>query len=85
MVKRKTSISLDEWLERGVVTSERNGHSSVAAREEGTQSNCPTAKALPQGVKVEHVAETSLDVASHGGDESSWFWTLLEQAGYERW
>ena len=85
MVKRKASISLDEWLQRGVVTSGRNGHSSVAARGKGTQSNCPTAKALPQGVKGEQVTETSVDVASHVGDESSWFWALLEQAGYERW
>lgn len=85
MVKRKASISLDEWLERGVVASGRNGHSSVAAREEVTQSNCPTAKVLPQGVEVEQVAEASVDVASHGGEKSSWFWTLLEHNGYERW
>lgn len=86
MVKRKASISLDEWLERGEVTSVRKGHSLVGARRgEETHPNCPTAEALTKGVTGEQVPGTLVDGASHVDDESNWFWLILEQAGYERW
>ena len=85
MVKRKASVSLDEWL------AERYSHaetipSVVATVEEGhVLVTEPAAEVEVKPTPVEPVATVTGEVAAQGEDDSSWFWELLALSGYERW
>ena len=46
MVKRKASISLDEWLQTGRGTVEGRGRGSAATLERRHQANCLTAEVI---------------------------------------
>ena len=85
MVKRKANISLNEWLEQRVEVDGESVALVAAAREEVVQTNCPTTEVSAQGVIVAQGAMASAEVASHVDEVDTWFWNLLEMAGYERW
>ncbi len=84
MVKRKTSISLDEWLalrpeiaEPTPVSEADNGETEVVAES-------PTIEAQSE-VKEEPTNEANADVAVTKQEAIDWFWSLLATAGYELW
>lgn len=85
MARKKAEISLNEWLKRGVGSSEMNQAKAADTKGEQTATPCPTVTEGPTEVKVEPVAVTSADVAGPKDGGVEWFWLLLEQSDYERW
>ena len=85
MVKRKAEISMDEWLERGVVSSEVNRVNAATAKGGKVPTRCPIVVGVPSEEKVEYVTNIPTDVAGPKSESSEWLWLLLEQSGYERW
>ena len=97
MVKRKANVSIDEWLEGGVSPPGTSPAATVAAEEGSCTLNIPTveegpvpahipaAEVIHGPVPAEPVTTPVVDVAAQEEGEDHWFWTLLEQAGYERW
>ena len=97
MVKRKTDISLDEWMVQGVRSAEATTSRSIATP--GKQSNELTKKsgevvtgptvaqsaAAELGSELLQLGGDRLQLAREKGDVHEWFWLLLEQCGYERW
>ena len=63
MVKRKAETSLDEWLARGIGSSELNKVEVVETSESEVATPCPTTTAVPQGGKTEQVVGTTTEVA----------------------
>lgn len=85
MVKRKVDMSLDEWLERGVVSSHTSHVHTKATMESRTLDQPSTVSEAQTEVKAQLATGGPADVAESEGDNSNWFWLLLEQSGYERW
>lgn len=85
MVKRKVDMSLDEWLERGVVSSHTSHVHTKATMESRTLDQPSTVSEAQTEVKAQLATGGPTDVAEPEGDNSNWFWLLLEQSGYERW
>ena len=97
MVKRKASVSIDEWLGEGVFPPRTSTTATVEVEGGSVTPNLPTAKeghvtthitvaeVIPGLVSTEHVATPGANVAAQGEGEDHWFWALLEQTGYERW
>lgn len=85
MVKRKAEISLDEWLDRTAAPSEAKSIDIIAAEENEKLEPSPIDEPSLPEVKDGLVTGIPAEVVPVEGDGSEWFWTLLEQAGYERW
>lgn len=79
MVKREVDIiSLKEWLEEGVASSEANHANAAAAKEKRAMSYFSTVAGVHPGVKAKPVAVVPADVAEPKDEGSNWFWLLLE-------
>lgn len=94
MVKRKASVSIDEWLGEGTPLPAANQSVVVAAEAKPVPPNDPTAEVVSHSLIAEVVIESApaglvvaptLDVAASVEDEGHWFWALLAEVGYERW
>lgn len=95
MVKWKAEISLDEWLAQGVrspeIPSTKTGkapakqpHSSGSATNDaGSEFQAEQSAAAGLVAGSLPVTEDRLQVTET--EAHAWFWTLLEQAGFERW
>lgn len=86
MVKRKADISMDEWLSKSVgIPEESSSIATVVPDLRAVTTNGPT-----EGVDADPATTgpVPVPVANMATDEegaSDWFWSLLEQCGYELW
>ena len=85
MVKRKAEVSIDEWLGKRGIQPDSHPGITVAAEEGPTRVDIPVATVLVEPATTEPVNQATADVAAPVGEETEWFWELLEAAGYERW
>lgn len=85
MVKRKAVDSLDEWLKKGELASAARRLDAESIAETESQIPSSTAEGItPQTAKgIPTVEPAELEVSSD--EAANWFWSLLEQAGYELW
>ena len=85
MVKRKASVSIEEWLKEGETASATRTLTSDIAPEPKLITVPPTAEANPVQVVEGSAAVGPADVEVAVDEAASWFWGLLEQAGFELW
>ena len=85
MVKRKATKSLDEWLSEGKFASAAKQPGSEIAIEPCTTFPSPTAEIAQPQVASEPPAVGIAEGDITENEAASWFWSLLEQAGYECW
>ena len=84
MVKRKAAISLDEWLvERRVVLEVQQPEAGVATGP-CINPHSPVAKTVPPQEVNELITGFPAEVDITEEEAANWFWSLLEQAGFER-
>ena len=93
MVKHKAGVSLDEWLEQGAILVETSTtkKADVPVEQPGTSNFAITS--LDSGSHAEQPAAAELvagPLLAEGNQSQvteseahAWFWSLLEQAGYE--
>lgn len=62
MVKRKADIGLDEWLAKGVESSESRPLNGVEPREASAAEPCPTVTTFPLKGRTEPATETTVDI-----------------------
>ena len=82
MVKRKADINLEKWLAKGTVAPEASSNAASVPKAEPAQADSPTAEVVAKRVAL---PTPVADVANQGEGDSDWFWSILEQSGYERW
>ena len=85
MTKRKIELCVTDELEErppilGVETAE-----VAAEREDEVTADYSVVEGGSEELLAEFAANQSAEVAGHKGIGPSWFWLLLERAGYERW
>ena len=83
MVKRKTNVSLDEWLAERYSRVETAQSVTAAVEEETVAVPEPVAEVATEPTPVEQVATVTGEVAVQSEDAARWFWELLDTAGYE--
>ncbi len=97
MVKRKARISLDEWLEQGARLAETPTTKEVEAPVEqpctldsaiasaDSESQAGQSAAAEPAVGPSPAEGNQSHVTEVESEAHAWFWSILEQAGYERW
>ena len=85
MVERKAAKSLDEWLSEGEFGSAAKQPGTEIAPKPFTTFPPPTAEIAQPQVASEPPAVVTVEVDTTEADAASWFWSLLEQSGYEHW
>ena len=85
MVKRKAVDSLDEWLKKGELASAARRLDTEIVAEIDNQIPSSTAEGVPPQMTkgIPTVAPAEVEVSSD--EAANWFWSILEQAGYELW
>ena len=86
MTKRKATNSLDEWLTERRVVSETPNPVAEIPSEPISAAPQPTAEASQLQLTSEPVSGTlpvEVDITEEVAAE--WFWSLLDQCGFERW
>ena len=85
MIKKKTNVSIDEWLEGGSPQLETIPVVTTVAEERPILVGGPAAEVVVTPLPDEPVVTVGADVAASGEEENSWFWELLVLSGYKRW
>lgn len=85
MVKCKTDISLDEWLARSAVIPEASYSVAAVPEPRPVPIDVPTEEVAVDPVTTGPVSAPVANVATHEEGSSDWFWSILEQCGYELW
>ena len=85
MVKRKAANSLDEWLSEGDLASAAKQPNTEITTEPCTTPPPPTAEIVQPQVASEPSLVVTAKVDITEDEAANWFWSLLEQSGYERW
>lgn len=85
MVKRKIELcATDELGERPPILGVKIAE-VVVEREDEVTAYYSSVEGGSEELLAELAANQSVEVAGHEGIGPSWFWLLLERAGYERW
>ena len=85
MTKRKAPNSLDEWLTERRVVSEVPIPAVEIPSEPSIVAPHPTAEASQLQLTSEPVSGISAEVDITEEMAAEWFWSLLDQCGFERW
>ena len=83
MVKCKADISIDEWLEERVSTSQSNVIQTNTNQASSVSAPPPTDVESPTEVAGRAPTGVPADVPTLDGPTSEWFWLMLQQVGYE--
>ena len=84
MTKRKATNSLDEWLTERRVIAEVPIPAAEIPSEPSIAAPPPTAEASQPQLTSEPVSGVSAEV-DITEVAAEWFWSLLDQCGFERW
>ena len=94
MVKCKAEVSIDEWLggktpipvENPTVVVPAEGNPAASSDPTvGVTFPIPAPEASTESTPAEPVIGPAAEVEVSVEDARHWFWTLLEEAGYDRW
>lgn len=83
MVKRKATESLDEWLKEGELAAAARRENTETVTETDNPVPNSTAESVPPHTANETPTVAPAEVEVSSDEASSWFWTILEQSGYE--
>ena len=83
MVKHKANISVDEWLEESVGTSQSNAIQANTNQESNLLPPPSIVVESPTEVTSRTPTVATADVPTFEDPTSEWFWLLLQQTGYE--
>ena len=97
MVKRKAAIILDEWLGQGArlvgstttntaeAPVEQPRHLDSTIIETNSEAQTEQLDVVELVVEPLPVEGNQLQVTEVESEAHAWLWSILEQAGYERW
>lgn len=85
MTKRKTSVSLDEWLNDRRTGVEIQSPAIGSSADPSPSTPSPTAEVGQLQLVSDVVTGSPKEVATTESEVAEWFWQLLAQAGFEIW
>ena len=83
MIKRKATVTLDEWLSQGTLYADVSRAGTIEPINPQVAATALDTEVTPLPEVTAVPSEDMVELANQ--DAAAWFWALLAQAGYELW